>query len=80
MKNKVSCHEVMSHICESLGEDLNSPKCVSIKEHLAECTDCTNYFKSVGKTIELYKNYECDLLPDTHKRLMDYLGLDDSAT
>ena len=45
MSDKVSCKEVMSHICESLGEDFNSPKCVAIKEHLTGCPDCTNYFK-----------------------------------
>lgn len=80
MNNNISCKEVMSHICESLGEDFNSPKCLAIKEHLAECPDCTNYFRSVGKTIEFYKNYDCELSPDTHKRLMDFLGLGESAT
>ena len=33
-QNKVDCKEVMSHICDSLGEDLDSPKCVDIKTHL----------------------------------------------
>ena len=77
MNDKVSCKEVMSHICESLGEDFNSPKCIAIKEHLASCTDCSKYFQSVEKTIEFYKTYECRPTPEVHKRLMEFLQLDD---
>ncbi|MGA7722346.1 MAG: hypothetical protein WCA84_14345 [Ignavibacteriaceae bacterium] len=77
MKNKVLCKEVMSHICESLGEDFNSPKCKAIKEHLAGCPECIKYFKSVERTIEFYKSYNCELSPQAHKRLMDLLGLND---
>jgi predicted anti-sigma-YlaC factor YlaD len=77
MKNKVLCKEVMSHICESLGEDFNSPKCKAIKEHLTECPECIKYFKSVERTIEFYKSYNCELSQETHKRLMDSLGLND---
>ena len=80
MNEKVSCKEVMSHICESLGEDFNSPKCVAIKEHLTECPDCTNYFKSVEKTIGFYKTYDCKPSPEVHNRLMTFLGLDDTIT
>jgi hypothetical protein len=79
MNDKISCIEVMSHICESLGEDFNSPKCLAIREHLAGCPDCTKYFKSVEKTIDLYKNYDCGLSQETHKRLMNFLGLDDNT-
>lgn len=72
---KVTCKVVMSHICESLGEDLDSPKCIAIKEHLDECTDCRNYFNSVEKTIDFYKKYNVDLPDDAHNRLLDFLGL-----
>ena len=80
MNEKVSCKEVMSHICESLGEDFNSPKCIAIKEHLTGCPDCTKYFKSVEKTIEFYKTYDCKPSPEVHNRLMNFLGLDDTVT
>jgi len=30
-ENKTSCREVMEHICDNLGEELNSPKCIEIK-------------------------------------------------
>lgn len=71
----VTCKDVMSHICDSLGEDLNSPKCIEIKNHLDKCTDCTNYFKSVEKTIEFYKKYNVELPSDAHIKLIDFLGL-----
>jgi predicted anti-sigma-YlaC factor YlaD len=80
MNKKILCKDVMSHICESLGEDFDSPKCIAIKEHLVACPDCIKYFKSVEKTIELYKKYNCEFSVEVHNRLMDSLGLDDTIT
>ncbi len=74
---KVNCKEVTDHICESLGEELNSPRCIAIKEHLNSCTDCQNYFTSIEKTIEFYKKYNLDLPEESHKKLMNLLDLDD---
>ncbi len=76
-KNKVSCKEVMNHICDNLGEELNSPKCAAIKKHLDECPDCIQYFNSVEKTIEFYKLYNMEFNNDAHSRLMNVLGLKD---
>jgi hypothetical protein len=73
---KVTCLEVMSHICDSLGEDLNSDRCKDIKSHLEQCPDCTNYYKSVHMTIDYYKKYNVDLPKDAHNRLMSFLDLD----
>lgn len=75
---KVSCKEVMHHICDSLGEDLNSPKCINIKSHLEECPNCQRYFESVDSTIKFYKKYNVELDQDGHKRLLSVLGLEDS--
>ena len=76
--NNVDCKEVMSHICDSLGEDLNSPKCVDIKSHLEGCPSCQKYFTSVDSTIMFYKKYDVELDSEGHKRLLSVLGLDDS--
>jgi hypothetical protein len=80
MNKKILCKDVMSHICQTLGEDFNSPKCLEIKKHLAACPECIKYFKSIEKTIEFYKTYDCELSADAHKRLMETLGLDDTFT
>jgi predicted anti-sigma-YlaC factor YlaD len=72
-----NCKEVMQHICESLGEDLNSEKCVAIKHHLDNCSGCQSYFKTVELTIDLYKKYNVQMPEDAHKRLMSFLNLSD---
>lgn len=74
---KVSCHDVMNHICDNLGEDLNSPRCVAIKEHLENCDSCQKYFHSVEDTIKFYKLYNVELPEDSHKALMKKLGLEE---
>ncbi len=75
----VSCREVMNHICDSLGEELDSPKCRAIKEHLNMCDNCQKYFSSVDKTIKFYKLYNVEINPETHQRLLNKLGLSDEA-
>jgi predicted anti-sigma-YlaC factor YlaD len=75
MKENISCKEVMSHICESLGEDLNSEKCMAIREHLEDCPGCKNYFSSVEQTISFYKMYDIKMPDEAHNRLMEKLGL-----
>ncbi|PID63082.1 MAG: hypothetical protein CR986_00440 [Ignavibacteriae bacterium] len=76
-KNNVNCKMVMNHICDTLGEDFNSPKCIDIKNHLENCSNCKSYFKSVENTILFYKKYNVQLDDNGHKRLLDFLGLDD---
>ncbi len=76
-KDKVNCKEVMNHICESLGEDLNSDRCVEIKKHLKECFGCQSYFKTVEITIDFYRKYNVKMPEDAHDRLMKFLDLDD---
>lgn len=73
----VTCKEVMHYICESLGEDLNSEKCIAIKHHLDECSDCKNYYETVEITIDCYRKYNVKMPKDVHERLMKYLDLDD---
>jgi predicted anti-sigma-YlaC factor YlaD len=72
---KISCKEVMSYICDNLGEELNSPRCIEIKGHLQNCEHCQKYFLSIESTIEFYKKYNVIVSDDTHNRLLDCLGL-----
>ena len=74
---KIDCKDVMLHICDSLGEELESQKCIEIKEHLSNCPNCQHYFSSVGKTIEFYKKYDLEVSDECHERLMKKLGLED---
>jgi predicted anti-sigma-YlaC factor YlaD len=76
-EHKPKCKDVMQHICESLGEELNSDKCVAIKQHLDNCTECKSYFKTVELTIDYYKKYNVEIPKAAHTRLMDFLDLGD---
>ena len=78
-EEKVSCKEVMKHICESLGADLESDHCRAIKAHLDECEGCQSYFKTVEITIDYYKKYNVELPEDAHTKLMSILKLDDKG-
>ena len=73
----VTCKEVMHYICESLGEDLNSEKCIAIKNHLDECSDCKNYYETVEITIDCYRKYSIKMPKNVHERLMKFLDLND---
>ncbi len=75
--NKISCKEVMYHICDNLGEDLESPRCIEIKTHLENCENCQHFFQNIELTIQFYKKYNVDLPKDAHNRLIDFLGLND---
>jgi len=72
-----NCKDVMQHICESLGEELDSDKCIAIKNHLDSCQDCKSYFKTVELTIDYYKKYNVELPNEVHSRLMNFLDLSD---
>lgn len=73
--NEVNCKEVMNHICDHLGEQEDSPRCVLIKQHLSGCKSCRDYFNSVESTISFYKQYNVTLSQEAHNRLFDMLGL-----
>ena len=76
-EDKVNCKDVMQHVCESLGEDLNSDRCVVIKKHLEECSGCKSYFETVEITIDCYRKYNVKMPEDAHEKLMKFLDLDD---
>ncbi len=52
----MKCSEVYLHICDNLDEEINSPRCREIRDHLEACPDCQAYLTSLKKTIVLYKS------------------------
>jgi len=77
MKEKVSCEDVMKYVCECLAQDTSSDRCKALKHHLDNCDSCLNYFKSVQLTIDCYQKYNVEIPEDAHKKLMDFLNLED---
>jgi predicted anti-sigma-YlaC factor YlaD len=74
---EVTCKEVMKHVCESLGENLEDKKCRDVKKHLESCPQCREYFKSVEITIECYRKYNVEVPEEAHSRLMKFLDLEE---
>jgi predicted anti-sigma-YlaC factor YlaD len=77
MKEKVSCKEVMRYVCECLAQDTSSDRCLELKEHLENCENCREYFKSVELTIDCYRKYNVELPKNVHAKLMNFLNLND---
>lgn len=56
-KSNKKCGDVFTYICDKLDQNLDSPKCLTIKKHLEDCPKCTAYLGSLKRTILLYKAY-----------------------
>ncbi len=70
------CRPLLDRLCDALGEDLNSPLCQELQEHLAQCPDCTLQLDSVRRTIEIYQSVPCQRCPeDVSQRLRARLNL-----
>ncbi|MEW6511008.1 MAG: zf-HC2 domain-containing protein [Bacteroidota bacterium] len=71
----MKCTEVYTRICEDLDQDITSPECRMIREHLASCSDCQAYLDSLKKTVGLYRAVPTPRLPRTiHTRLFKVLA------
>jgi predicted anti-sigma-YlaC factor YlaD len=42
-------------LCSFLEEDIDSPLCRELKEHMQECPDCRANVESVKRTVALYR-------------------------
>jgi len=73
---KINCQEVMTHVCVSLGEDLNSKKCIRIKKHIEECDSCKKYLESLKGTINLFQKDCINLTEKTVNDLLRFLHLE----
>ncbi|MBI4536187.1 MAG: zf-HC2 domain-containing protein [Ignavibacteriae bacterium] len=72
----MNCKKVYLHICESLDEDLNSPRCREIRNHLDDCPNCRAYLDSIKKTITLYRMEPAPHVPaSVHNRLIKTIDL-----
>ena len=56
-KKHISCKKIAEYICSELGENIDSPECREIKNHLKTCPNCAAYLDSMKKTINLYQKY-----------------------
>lgn len=73
---KSNCRPYIERLCDALGEDLSSPVCRELQEHLAQCPDCALQVNTVRRTVEIYQTFPCKRIPgDVEKRLRAVLHL-----
>ena len=63
------------NICDELGEEMDSPNCRKLREHVQSCPDSQAFVDSVKKTIQLYRAYEPASGSQTRAKLFERLGL-----
>jgi len=63
------------NICTELGEDMDSPACQKLREHVKSCPDSAAFVDSVKKTIRLFQRYSPEPDKEVSGRLLDRLEL-----
>ena len=72
----MNCLETLQQICDQLSENIDSPLCQEIKEHLGACPKCCAHVDSIKKVVYLYKNVKASDVPDdVDERLWKVLNL-----
>lgn len=73
---KEKCRPFIERLCETLGEDITSPICRELKEHLDQCPECSLQIDTVRRTVEIYRSVPPTRVPgDVEKRLLAKLQL-----
>ena len=70
--------EIVKQICDYMGDDLDSPACKEVQEHLESCPTCKIYFDTVKKTVTLCRQCEEEeeVPEDVKARLFKVLHLE----
>ncbi len=64
-------------ICEKVDQDLTSPTCRKLREHLDKCPNCAAYYDSLKKTIVLYRDYDVEMKGSRVTEILARLDLDE---
>ncbi|MCK5032275.1 MAG: hypothetical protein KAS18_01545 [Calditrichia bacterium] len=71
--------KIVEQICDFMGEDIDSPACQEVADHLKMCPTCKVYFDTVKKTVTLCRDMEDEkkMPEDVQSRLFKVLNLDE---
>ncbi len=58
-----NCKEVFALLSEYLNLELPPEACRQIEDHLADCSPCVEFVKSLRKTVDLCRQFEPKLMP-----------------
>jgi predicted anti-sigma-YlaC factor YlaD len=74
---KADHKEIIEQLCDAMGEDLDTPVCREVAEHLSKCPECQAQFDTVRQTVSLCRQLEhIEKIPgDVHSRLFKILNL-----
>jgi len=69
--------KIVKQICDFMGEDIDSPACKEVADHLNMCPTCRVQFDTVKKTVTLCREMNDDkkLPEDVNNRLFKVLDL-----
>lgn len=70
------CLEIIETICEELGDGMNQEVSSKIQGHIKYCPGCEAYFKSLEKTLDVYKNCKEEIPKDLYSRVLERIQLD----
>ena len=70
----------MNYICAQFGEAEESSRCIELKQHLANCPDCSTYCDSIEKMIGLYRATSPRFSDHAKQMLLDTLGITEQKT
>jgi anti-sigma factor RsiW len=74
--NNNICKMITKQICEELEEDLESPFCLEVQNHLQKCPHCWAYVNSIKNTVHFcQKLIDEDVPKSIHDRLWKNLRL-----
>jgi predicted anti-sigma-YlaC factor YlaD len=75
--DKSRCTENLRLMCNDLGENIDSPLCQEVRDHIQTCANCRAYVDTVRKTVFFYKvTDKKEKVPDdVHERLWKILKL-----
>ena len=70
--------KLIEQICDFMGEDIDSPACQEVVDHLKLCPTCKVYFDTVKKTVTLCRDLDDEkkVPEEVTDRLYKVLNLD----
>ncbi len=72
----MDCIKTLQQICDALSEDISSPFCKEVEEHLKSCPRCCAQVDSIQKVVYLYKKVgNCEVPDAIDDRLWKVLNL-----
>jgi hypothetical protein len=69
----------LREICEKVDQDLSSPTCKQLREHLSSCPFCSAYYDSLKETILLYRTYDEKLHGSQVKKILAHIQMSEGA-